>query len=78
MTVATHSRTFKEVIIKVCVLWCMFTVTCINKLKYLSETADNLDGLSLKLLDCGFRGCSSLEVSKETMLIIAIPFYECV
>ena len=71
MTVATLSRAFKEVIIKVlyCDIPIMHTFCITNNLKYLSETADNLDGLPLKLHDFGCRGCSSLEVNERSCCI---------
>ncbi|XP_065918647.1 nicotinamide phosphoribosyltransferase-like [Dysidea avara] len=48
-------------------VWYPMTVATLSRafkeviIKYLSETADNLDGLPLKLHDFGCRGCSSLE-----------------
>ena len=40
--------------------------------KYLNETADNLDGLPFKLHDFGFRGASSVEVSRIYVLLFLV------
>ena len=70
MCLYSESIVFQTLLVQV---WYPMTV-CTNSraqkkliAQYLHDTADNLDGLSFKLHDFGFRGSSSVEVCRQTV-----------